>query len=423
MPAALTKEYSCIGIVKGRHPLRAGINVAHDARTVTAPGIAAFPSSAGLTIRAHHDIASHVPDERFVEYAQPLEPARRERLDGSASRRRPLLEDLSSISDRIDDEVATTQLSPELALVDPDLARVARSQMPDLPGSPVLPRGNLVSPTEEQRPGPEPPRKIETPARTSGTAIARERLRTDPSTNQSGDRQPMAAVTAGSTPPLVVANATADRERVLDDIPWPRDRRVRRRRAARALFAVLLLVVASLAVADFRLFGDESASEFRPSTSPADGGSRPSARSARSAVKGKTAFRRGAPAARRSNGGEGSPSIPERARPTGEGSRTPARSPRSARARVAPETRLFVWLPHRRASHYRVEFFRRGKKIFQATTLKARLVLPDRWVFKGHRVQLTPGNYRWTVRPGFGSRLNARYGRPIVSSRWTVAAP
>jgi hypothetical protein len=321
---------------------------------------------------------------------------------------------LSSISDRIDDEVATTQLSPELALVDPDLARVARSQMPNLPGPPVLPGGNLVSPTEE------PPRKIETPARTSGTAIAREWLRTDPSANQSGDRQPMAAVSAGGTPPLVVANATAARERVLDDIPWPRDRRVGRRRAARALFAVLLLVVASLAVADFKLFGDESAREFRPSTSPADGGSRPSARSA---VKGKTAVRRGAPAARQSNRGEGSPSIPERARPAGEGSRTPARSPRSARARVAPETRLFVWLPQRRASHYRVEFFRRGKKIFQATTLKARLVLPGRWVFKGHRVQLTPGNYRWTVRPGFGSRLNARYGKPIVASRWTVAAP
>jgi hypothetical protein len=343
-----------------------------------------FLSNADFTIRKHHGIASHVPDERFVEYAQPLEPARRERLNGSASRRRPLLEDLSSISDRIDDDLATTQLSPELVLVDPDLARVARSRMPNRPGPPVLPRGDLAS------------------------------------TNQSDDRQPIAAAAASGTPSLAVVDATAGRERALDDVPWPRDRRVRRRRAARALFAVLLLVVASLAIADFTLFGDKSASEFRPSTFPADGGSRPSASST---VKGKTASRRSAPAARPSNGGEGSRSIPERAQPTGEGSQAPARSPRSARAPVAPETRLFVWLPQRRASRYRVEFFRHGKKIFQTTTLKARLVLPGRWVFKGRRVQLTPGNYRWTVRPGFGSRSNARYGRPIVASRWTLAAP
>jgi hypothetical protein len=220
-------------------------------------------------------------------------------------------------------------------------------------------------------------------------------------------------------PILPSANATAGRERALEDTPWPRDRRARRRRAARALLAVLLLVVASLAIADFRLFGDKSAGEFRPSTFPADGGSRPSASSG---VKGKTKSRRGAPAARPSKGGEGSRSIPKRARPGGEGSQAPARGSRSARAPIAPETRLFVWLPQPRASHYRVEFFRRGKKVFQATTLKARLVLPDRWVFKGLRVRLTPGNYRWTVRPGYGSRSNARYGRPIVASRWTVAA-
>jgi hypothetical protein len=333
--------------------------------------------------------------------------------------RRPLLEDLSSTSDRIDDEVATSPLSPELALVDPDLARVARSQMPIRPGPPVLPSGNLASRTEEPRPAPEPPREIETPARTLRTAIPPERLRAAPSTNQSGDRQPMAAVAASGRPSLAATNATVDPEHALDDVPWPRDRRVSRRRAARALFAVLLLVVASLAIADSRLFDDESTSEVRPSTPTADD---VSPRGASNAVRGTAASRRSAPAARPSNRGERSRSIPERARSTGEGSQTPARSPRSARAPVAPETRLFVWLPQRRASHYRVEFFRNGKRIFQATTLKARLVLPDRWVFEGHRVRLTPGNYRWTVRPGFGSRLNARFGRPIVASRWTLAA-
>ena len=291
--------------------------------------------------------------------------------------------------------------------------------MPDRPGLPVSP-GNVAWRTEEPPPRSESPRSIETPARTLRTAIAPERLHAEPSTNQSGDRQPIAAVAANSTPALAVANATAGGEVAPDDVPWFRDRRVRRRRAARALFAVLLLVVASLAIADFRVFGDESASEFRPSTPPSNDGSRPSASSA---AEGKTASRRDAPAGRPSNGGEGSRSTPERPRPTAEGPLTPARSPRPARPLAGPQSRLFVWLPQRRARHYRVEFFRRGKKIFQATTLKARLLLPDRWVFDGRRVQLTPGNYRWTVRPGFGSGLNARYGRPIVASRWTVAAP
>jgi hypothetical protein len=324
------------------------------------------------------------------------------------------------MSDRIDDEVATSHLSPELALVDPDLARVARSRMPDRPGPPVSVTRNVTLRTEEPGPGTETPLGIETPARTLRTAIAPERLHPGPSRDAPGDRQPMPAAAASGTPSLVVADATVGRERALDDVPSPRYRRAKRRRAARALFAVLLLAVASLVIADFRLFGDESASESRPSTRPAEGGSRPRARSA---VKGETASRQAAPATGPPNAGKGSLSTPQRARPTRERLRTRARSPRFPRPFVAPERRLFVWLPHRRASHYRVEFFRRGKKIFQATTLKARLVLPDRWVFKGRRFQLTPGNYRWTVRPGLGSRSNARYGRPIVASRWTVAPP
>jgi hypothetical protein len=38
---------------------------------------------------------------------------------------------------RPDDETTIDELSPELALVDADLALIARSRMPDRPGSPV----------------------------------------------------------------------------------------------------------------------------------------------------------------------------------------------------------------------------------------------------------------------------------------------
>jgi hypothetical protein len=83
---------------------------------------------------------------------------------------------------------------------------------------------------------------------------------------------------------------------------------------------------------------------------------------------------------------------------------------------------VFVWLPVRGASHYKVEFFRGGRKVFQATTATARLALPRRWTFKGRRFEVTPGVYGWSVRPGFGARSKASYGATIVASRWTVSA-
>lgn len=72
MPAALTKEYSCIWIVKGA-PLARGRLKPLTMRNGDGARDRAFLSNAGLTIRAHHAIASHVPDERLVEYAQPLD--------------------------------------------------------------------------------------------------------------------------------------------------------------------------------------------------------------------------------------------------------------------------------------------------------------------------------------------------------------
>ena len=81
---------------------------------------------------------------------------------------------------------------------------------------------------------------------------------------------------------------------------------------------------------------------------------------------------------------------------------------------------FFVWLPVRGASHYRVEFFRGRKKIFEARPSKARLELPERWTYRGRRFRVTPGRYRWSVRPGFGSPSAARYARAIVRSAWVV---
>lgn len=100
--------------------------------------------------------------------------------------------------------------------------------------------------------------------------------------------------------------------------------------------------------------------------------------------------------------------LPERPAPTGP---APEQSP------ARP---VFVWVPAARASHYRVEFFRRGAKVFEAFPTSPRIALPARWVYRGRRFQLAPGRYSWRVRPGYGSRREKRYGATIVRSTWVL---
>ena len=83
-------------------------------------------------------------------------------------------------------------------------------------------------------------------------------------------------------------------------------------------------------------------------------------------------------------------------------------------------TRLFVWPAVSRATFYRVEFFRRGRKIFKASPTSSRIELPLRWVFRGRHFRLTPATYRWEVRAAFGPRSRPRYGKFITRSMWTA---
>jgi hypothetical protein len=86
--------------------------------------------------------------------------------------------------------------------------------------------------------------------------------------------------------------------------------------------------------------------------------------------------------------------------------------------RAAPLTRLFVWPEVSRTTFYKVEFFRGGRKIFEASPTTPRLELPLRWVYRGRGIRLTPGTYRWDVRPAFGPRSRPRYGTLITRSSW-----
>jgi hypothetical protein len=121
---------------------------------------------------------------------------------------------------------------------------------------------------------------------------------------------------------------------------------------------------------------------------------------------------RAAPRSRSGSSGARTPK-PGRHSTTRNTERPPARP-------ATPPTRLFVWPAVKNAAHYKVQFFRRGRLVFEAWPSAPRLELPLRWTYKGRSMRLVPGVYSWRVSPGFGPRSHARYGEPIVSSTWNA---
>jgi len=100
-----------------------------------------------------------------------------------------------------------------------------------------------------------------------------------------------------------------------------------------------------------------------------------------------------------------------------------ATKPKKRLRPVAPSefsTRVFVWPAVSRARFYKVEFFRRGRKIFEASPTMPRIELPLRWVFRGRHFRLTRTTYKWEVRAAFGPRSRPRYGKLITQSTWTA---
>jgi hypothetical protein len=82
--------------------------------------------------------------------------------------------------------------------------------------------------------------------------------------------------------------------------------------------------------------------------------------------------------------------------------------------------RLFVWLPSRGAHYYHVQFLKGTRTFFEAWPTDPRVTVPLRGTFRGRQFAFTNGRYRWIVRPAFGARSNGRYGEPIVRSIWVV---
>jgi hypothetical protein len=81
---------------------------------------------------------------------------------------------------------------------------------------------------------------------------------------------------------------------------------------------------------------------------------------------------------------------------------------------------LLVWTAVRGASYYNVVLVR-GRRVFSAWPLRARLKLPRAWTYHGRRYKLRPGTYRWYVWPGRGRLAAGRYGKLLGASSFVVS--
>jgi hypothetical protein len=79
---------------------------------------------------------------------------------------------------------------------------------------------------------------------------------------------------------------------------------------------------------------------------------------------------------------------------------------------------LLVWEKVRGASYYNVVLIR-GRRIFSAWPVRARLRLPRAWTYRGRRYKLRAGTYSWFVWPGRGPLSAGRYGSMLGGSTFT----
>jgi hypothetical protein len=79
---------------------------------------------------------------------------------------------------------------------------------------------------------------------------------------------------------------------------------------------------------------------------------------------------------------------------------------------------LLVWAAKRGASYYNVILVR-GRRVFSAWPVRARLQLSRAWTYRGRRYKLRPGTYSWFVWPGHGPLAAGRYGKLLGGSTFT----
>jgi hypothetical protein len=290
--------------------------------------------------------------------------------------------------------LAREPVSPELALVDPDLARYARERLPD-PSAERLPP---VTESRRERAAPPPP--ASPPQEVLSDGAGAEPLHDEVGTT--------AAVTRAEDPSEFADSASVS--------------------APSRTFLLVSAVLILAAVALVNITPDRSADDSTPAQGPTQGGipATHAVKEAR-AAKPKPATARPQKQSRRGGAPSTTRANPP-ARAAGSRRETTPRPPvatKTAKAHPIPTrsrafgTRIFIWAAAEHATAYKVGFFRDGKQVFEALASGPRLELPLRWVYHGRRFRLTSGAYSWTVWPAFG-RGHARYGPPIVQSTWVA---
>ncbi len=83
-----------------------------------------------------------------------------------------------------------------------------------------------------------------------------------------------------------------------------------------------------------------------------------------------------------------------------------------------PQT--FVWPTVEGVGAYEVELFRDEERILVARTAQPRLTLDRQWTYRGRRFTLAPGSYRWSVRPLRRSGAAQKRGKTIVEAALVV---
>lgn len=274
-------------------------------------------------------------------------------------------------------------VSPELALVDPELREKARARLPSYEQLAERRRSDesALEVRADTIPLISPELALVDPVLAEW---ARARL-PDPPYTQSARDDVQAAIPASPRAEVEWTPARA------------RDRRTRRvmRGPARAASRAVALVV--LAAAGF----------FTSGALDTQSGSAPVAFS----VAAETAAA-GRPKAASKGHTTNSPSVPPQ--PAGT-----AKRPTPTKSQLAP--RAFGWVAVAGAASYEVEFVRAGRRIFAGKTIQPRLTLSTRWTYRAHKFRLVPGLYRWNVWPIYNSASGSRRGRPVVQSRLTVA--
>jgi hypothetical protein len=268
-------------------------------------------------------------------------------------------------------------LTPELALVDPELARRARDRLPP-PGETHASPGRALSSDKDV---------TETSARRSWVSEVDDARR--PENSPSASPGFASEGRSGSDP--------ASRKGRLHAASGPR----RRVRVFLGAFGVILAAIAVYALAPDSTVREEAENRApkKASTRIDHHGTRRESTRGRAKVEDSSA-----------------PTVPRRSGVLGARAqtRTKAAGPRPL------ATRVFIWPAVSDATFYKVEFFRYGREVFKALTSTARLELPTRWVYRGRTYQLVAGIYTWKVSPAFGPRSRLRYGNPIIRSNWVA---